>query len=335
MRKAIFLRYLSAILPMTIWMIGSVSAQTPLGPGTLPAAAAEASGQKAGSVLVFSSYTSSVTNNAAQNSRISITNTSTNRAAFIQLNFVDAATGLVNGSYLCLTPTQTTTFFSSDLDPGVTGYLIAIAVDGNSGCPISHNFLTGSAAVKFASGHFALYGAEAFSALFTQILPGCEVNAITARIAFDGVSYNLAPRALSLDRIRSNADGNSTMLVVSRLDGDTLNGFSALGGLTGIIFNDAPTPFPFTAQSASCQFRVTLSDNSQTTSTPFTSIIKAGTSGWLKVFATADVAVAGIAIQFNQNAPATRTAFNGGQRLDTLSVTNTGGIIMRIFPPSC
>jgi hypothetical protein len=335
MRRANLTAYLLIMLLAAVTLSTAVHAQTQLGPGTLPPPTSDVSDQKAGSVLVFSIYSSGATSGNVQNTRFSLTNTSVRSAAYVQLIFVDATTGLSNSSYICFTRYQTATFLASDIDPGVTGYLIAITVDNETGCPISHNFMTGMASVKFPSGHAASYGAETFSALYSGLLNGCGNLSVTARIAFDGVSYNRAPRALALDKVRSNNDGYSTLLVVSRLDGDLINGISGLGTLFGALFDDAGTSYPFSAPGPTPQFRTMLSNNFPATSPPFTSAIPGGRSGWLKIFSSEDVGIVGVAIQFNANAGLDRTAFSGGQNLDKLTLTDKSALIMRVFPPSC
>ncbi len=313
----------------------AVQAQTPLGPGSLLPSSSEASDQKPGSALIFNFYTSGVANANAENTRISITNTSAASSVAVRLYFVDASNGLTSGNFICLTPLQTSTFLASDIDPGVAGYIVAIAVNQANGCPISHNFLTGNAFIKLASGQAANLGAMAFAALYTGDMPGCNPLGVTTRIAFDGVAYNRAPRALALDKLRSPADANSTLLVLSRLEGDLVNGVPAIGAFSGTLFDDTGAAFPFNATASACQFRAALTNTFPATTPAFNAAIPAGRSGWLNVFAATDVALLGAAINFNANAGSVRTAFTGGHNLDTLTVTTTGGFTIRVFPPSC
>ena len=88
---------------------------------------------------------------------------STPRTAFVHLFFVDGTTCSIADSIVCLTPNQTMTSLASELDPGVTGYLIAVAIDSN-GCQIRVNPLIGDEYVKFDSGYFGIYGAEQIAA---------------------------------------------------------------------------------------------------------------------------------------------------------------------------
>src|SRR5215471_16008067 len=60
---------------------------------------------------------------------------------------------------------QKASFTTSDADPGTRGYIVAVAVDGLTGCPANFNFLIGDEYVKYASGHAANLGAEAIAAI--------------------------------------------------------------------------------------------------------------------------------------------------------------------------
>ena len=172
-----------------------------LGPGNViptivpgEGVAAPPSDQKPGSVLFYPVYTSSSDPNR-QNTRISMTNVHGSRAANLHLFFVDGSTCAVADAYVCLTPNQTASFLASDLDPGTTGYLIAVATDTN-GCPINFNYLIGDEFVKFASGHQANLSAEAVPAIVGSLVacPGSE-----ARIRFNGIEYAPVPATLALD----------------------------------------------------------------------------------------------------------------------------------------
>ncbi|MBK8316609.1 MAG: hypothetical protein IPL01_22390 [Acidobacteria bacterium] len=177
-----------------------------LGTGVIPDAKSPASDQKAGSVLFYNIYSSDAANYNAQNTRISITNTHPVLRATVHLFFVDGVSCTAADQYLCLTPNQTYTFLASDIDPGTTGYLVAVAVD-DRGCPIDFNYLIGDEYIKLNSGHAANLGAEAISALAGG-LPLCDLNSTTATLNFDGVSYNGVPRVLAVDNIPAKGDSN-------------------------------------------------------------------------------------------------------------------------------
>src|SRR4030095_15141698 len=109
--------------------------------------------QKAGSLLFFNIYTSSTTNPASQNTSITITNTSDSQAAFVHIYFIDGTSCSVADRFFCLTRLQTLTFYADEQDPGITGYIVAYAVDGIEGSPRRFNYLVGVEYVKFATGH--------------------------------------------------------------------------------------------------------------------------------------------------------------------------------------
>ena len=310
----------------------TLNCQTP-GPAILFPPASEASDQKAGSVLIYNIYTSGATSGNTQNTRINITNSHPTRASFVHLFFVAEGCSIAD-SYICLTGNQTASFLASDLDPGTTGYLVAVAVDGILGCPTSHNYLIGDEYVKFTSGHAANLGAIAF----TQIaggLPLCDGNSVTAALNFDGVSYNRTPAALALDNVGSRADGNDTLLILNRIGGNLGIGASTLGTLFGVMYDDAENALSFNV-SGSCQLRNSISNNFPRTTPRFETFVPAGRTGWLKVFnQTGAIGITGAAINFNPNASSSAGAFNQGHNLHKLTLTNTASYIIPIFPPSC
>ena len=304
----------------------------PVGPGGIFPAAAEASDQKAGSVLVYNIYTSGATSGNTQNTRINITNTHLSLPAYVHLFFV-AESCAVADSYICLTGNQTASFLASDLDPGTTGYLVAIAVNA-IGCPTSFNYLIGDEYVKFTTGHAANLGAIAFSQLAGG-LPVCDGTSNTAAINFDGISYNRTPATLALDNVGSRADGNDTLLILNRIGGNLGIGASSLGTLFGIFYDDAENALSFSV-TGGCQLRNSITNNFPRITPRFETFVPAGRSGWLKVFnQTGAVGITGAAINFNPNAASSAGAFNQGHNLHHLTLNNSMSYIIPVFPPSC
>jgi len=303
-------------------------------PGLQYPETAEVSDQKAGSVLFYNLYTSGPTNGNQQNTRINITNTSATTDADVHLFFV-ADNCQVADSYICLTPNQTSSFLTSDIDPGVTGYIVAVAVN-RLGCPVSHNFLIGDAYVKISTGHAANLGAEAFAAIFNENLPGCNDNSTTAELKFNGDKngYNAAPRVLAASNIPSRTGGNDTMLILNRVGGNLATGAFTIGSLFGLLYDDIETPYSFQI-SGGCQFRSSLTNNTPRTTPRFETVIPAGRSGWLKVWSLADNAILGAMINFNPGTNAQANAFTGGHNLHKLTLSTTATYTIPIFPPSC
>jgi len=302
-------------------------------PGLTYPPASPVSDQKAGSVLMYNVYTSSISAPNSQNTRVNITNTSATSIANVHIFFVDGATCSIADSFICLTPNQTASFLASDVDPGTTGYILAVATN-DLGCPINSNFLIGDAYVKFASGHAANLTAEAFSAV-AGAPAACDGASITALLAFDNVSYNAAPRVIADDNIPSRADGNDTLLIIDRLGGSLATGSSTLGSLFGVVYDDAENPLSFTFTAGVCQFRSSLSSNFPRLAPRFENFIPAGRSGWLKVFSLSDIAIVGSAINFNPNAGTAANAFNGGHNLHKLTLTTAATVTIPVFPSNC
>ena len=305
-------------------------------PGLLYPATSEVSDQKAGSILFYNFYSSGATSGNTQNSRINITNTSTTSAAFVHLFFV-ADSCQVADSFICLTANQTASFLASDIDPGVSGYIVAVAVDGVNGCPLNFNFLIGDEYIKLSTGHQANLGAEAFAALFAGSLPGCDGNSTTATLNFNGAvtGYNAAPRVLAASNIPSRADGNDTLIIINRVGGNLATGAATLGTLFGLLYDDAESVFSFSV-TGGCQLRGSLSNTFPRTTPRLEQIIPAGRSGWLKISNNAaDIGILGAMINANANAGAQANAFNGGHNLHKLTLSAAASYTMPVFPPSC
>lgn len=325
---------LKLLLRAALLLTLTASAVWAADPGLPIPASAAINDLKPGSVLVYSYFTSSAAAPAAQNTRFSITNLNTAESVFVHLFYVDGTTCSVADVFVCLTANQTVSLLASDLDPGMTGYLVAVAVD-SSGCARSFNFLAGDAAVLLASGHRAIYNAESIAALYTGTLPGCDASSTTATLNFDGVSYNQLPRVLALDKISSAVEGNSTLLVVNRIGGNLASSAARLGPVFGILYDDDGDPHSFTFDVPSCQSAQILSAEFPRTTPPFTSVIPAGRTGWLKLWADGDVGILGVALQFNPNTATSRNAFSGGDNLHKLTLSTANSLIVPVIVPSC
>jgi uncharacterized repeat protein (TIGR01451 family) len=291
------------------------------------------SDQKVGSILIFNLYSSNAANPAIEDTRINITNTNTTDAATVHLFFIEDDTGQVSDGYLCLSPNQTTAFLASDIDPGVTGYLIAVATDEATGCPVNFNFLLGDEYVRLSSGHAANLGAEALAAL-AKVPCKCDENSVIAELAFDGVNYNQAPRTLMASNLPSPGDGNSTLLVINRVGGDLTRQAETIGEFTGWLFDDLERGFSFSARGG-CQFRQMLSNNFPRTAPRFTQILPSGHAGWMKLAGASDIGITGAVFVLNDNAKTNTYAFSGGRNLHKLRLTDSARIALPVFLPKC
>lgn len=306
------------------------------GPGSIPGyvATSEVSDQKAGSILFYPIYTSDAANPNTQNTRISITNISASEHAIIHLYVVDGSSCSVLDAFLCLTPSQTTTFLASDFDPGATGYIMAVAVDQN-GVPMAANCLIGDEYVKFATGHATNLGAEAIAAV-NMNPAGTSTTNTTATLRFDGLSYNALPRILAVDSIGSRADQNDTLLIVNAVGGNFTRNAQTIGSLFGYLYDDAEAVYSFTQNVSTCQYRTTLSNNFPRIFQGFNNVIPAGRTGWMRFWTpTTDTALFGVAINRNPNAAANSGAFNQGHNLHKLALTTATTITVPVITPAC
>lgn len=293
------------------------------GAGAPIPATTDVSGQVAGSVLIYNLYTSTV-NTDRQDTRMTLTNTNPVSPVYVHLFFVDGQTCSSVDRFVALTPNQTTSFLASDLDPGVTGYMIAVATD-STGCPISFNYLIGNEFVKFESGHRADLAAVSIPA------PGSityDPTSPTATLQFDGLTYSKLPRALAISNLASLAEGNQTMLIVNRLGGDLTSQIGSPGKLFGLLFDDTETASSFSLNSASCQLRGVLSQNFPRTVPRYDQVIPAGRSGWMKFWSEQNFALSGSMINYNGS-----KAFNQGHNLHALTLTDSVTFTIPVYPP--
>ncbi|MGE0128843.1 MAG: SdrD B-like domain-containing protein [Blastocatellales bacterium] len=296
---------------------------SPVGPGTsLPG----------WSVLIYPVYTSSPTNPDAENTRVNLTNTSPTKNACVHLFLVDGESCSVADAFVCLTPNQTASMLMSELDPGTMGYLVAVAVDCETGCPTNLNTLIGDEYVKFDSGFQGNLMAECIAAINP---PSCDANATSATLDFDGVAYSQLPSVVALDNIPSAGDDNSTLLVLDRIGGNLATGVGALGSIFGILYNDTENAFSFSVTSKTCQIKQTLSNDFPRTSPRLDSVIPPGRSGWMKLWATSGAGVVGAMFNYNPNTATSASAYSGAHGLHALKLQPGVSFTIPIFPPSC
>lgn len=306
---------------------------------------AVSSDQRTGSVLIFPIYSSSATNPNQQNTRINLTNVHGALPAYLHLFFVDGTSCSVADNFLCLTPNQTSSFLVSDFDPGITGYIIAVAVDSR-GCPTSFNYIIGSEFIKLTSGHSAQLGAEASPAILPLTGPdpySCSAVASTAELIFDSTlpaapatarHYARFGRVIAADGLPSRADGNDTKIVIDRIGGNLGLGAATLGTMFGIFYDDAESALSFTF-TGSCQFIDSLSNSFPRTTPRFETFIPAGRTGWVKIGLTANLGDDGAIIGAVLNNRTVSSGYNGGRNFHKLTLSNSASLIIPVFPPSC
>lgn len=282
------------------------------GPGLPIPPGSAGTGLQAGAVLIFNAYSSAA--DRTHDSAISLTNTSPSEGVDLRLYLVDGQSGRVEDLLMTLTPNQTLRALMSDLDPGTTGFIIAVAVNVQ-GCPRDFNYLTGEVMVRFESGHAASLTALAIPAI-ASLTTICPPGSNSSTLSFDGTTYQQLPRTLAVNSIPSRLDGASTLLILNRIGGDLSSGINPLGSINGSLYNDLEARWDFRISSAGPQLRGVLSSGSfPRTTLRFENVIPTGRTGWMRVFAEDDTAISG-AVLFDST-----DGLSGGHNLHLLTLT--------------
>jgi hypothetical protein len=290
-------------------------------PGAPIPSSAPLSDQKVGSLLFYNKYISSATNPAIENTRISITNTHPRETAFVHLYFVDGVTCSVADSLICLTANQTASFLTSDIDPGVQGYLIAMAVESNLGLPIQFNFLMGDEYIKESTQHSDSLAAVAVA--MSGPAPTLNPDGFTATINFDGVQYNQLPRVVAISSIPSQVD-HTTNLILYSPTRNLVSGGGIDGRVFAIVYDDTENPYS-SSFALKCYLQTPLMILMRTTPR-LNNIIPQGRTGWLKMWEVGGAPLLGAVL--------TKGGAHGGRNLHLLTLTSTT-ITVPVFPPSC
>lgn len=287
-----------------------------------------ANNNRPGSVLFFPYYASSLTAPQRENTRFTFTNTDGARGVVLHLFFVSADDCRVADTFLCLTAGQTTSLLASEYDPGERGFLMAIAVDGRTGCPINFNYLIGSEYIKLLSGHASNLSAFSIAAM-TGGPAACDPGETTASLRFNGTDYTLVPRALAVNNIQSPVDDNNTLLILNRIGGSYSTGTATrLSDLQGLVYDDTERGYSFQFDPTGCQYVRRIFDGAPRISPPLAKVIPRGRSGWMRIQPVADSAMFGAVINLTPN------GFSHGHTLHALSYTDAS-ITIPIRPPAC
>jgi len=328
-------------------------------PGTAIPASSEASDMKQGALLIYNYYKSDANNVSSNDTKINITNTNVTSSVVVHFFFVGGCT--VADFKTELTQSQTYSFLVSDFDPSTTGYIVAVA-ESESGLPINFNYLIGDlyykdsskqanlSAVSFAAqwaNSDSLNGATADGAAVSGsnplvlgsltpegygTIPGGSDAASTVRITFGTTGhYNALANALAVSNIPSQAAGDRVFLIINRPVGD----FAVTGGaattLFGLLYDDAEQSQSFQLPMGSCQYAKVIDDSNPRTAPRFSTVIPAGRTGWMKLYATSgNGGIVGAAMTYNQTI---LTNFMGGHNLHVITKTNASQVsTLPVFP---
>ncbi|HKX26301.1 MAG TPA: hypothetical protein VJ302_01285 [Blastocatellia bacterium] len=232
-----------------------------------------------GSVLFFNRYTSNPNTAQQADTQINITNTNANDSAAVHLFFVDGATCSIADFILSLTPSQTVSFLMSDLDPGVDGYIIAVATEG--GVPTQFNWLVGSAYIRENDGRQATLPATTI----TKLSPGPIDQGLDGnyRLTFNGTDYDRLPNAVAVTSFNSETTDSNNLIIYSPTTNLTFGSADPINTFV-LLFDDQENSI-----SSSFTLRCYKVDS-------FTSLfnrsgginrhVPAGRTGWVKISST-------------------------------------------------
>jgi hypothetical protein len=326
-------------------------------PGMLGDASSAALGDgvhdmKPGSVLFYNYYTSDPTNTFQVDTFVNLTNINPAQDIAVHLFFIDSTTCNIADAFICLTRNQTASFRASDIDPGVAGYLIAVAVD-SQGRPAGFNYLAGDALIGTPTGHRFLLPAVAAARRDGNYASPANDDEISSTMFFNGDQYDYLPQTLVLDSFPSQVAGigapaaNTALYVYSPQPNLAVpDAFS--GSLFFLIHDDEENTFSGTTSFAcflpSAKQRIT----SIRTTPNVNTIVPSGRTGWASFYGIGDRTVvrntSGDSTTLSHvplmGATATRFGnFNGGHNLRYATVFGgcSGGysITIPLIPPDC
>lgn len=254
-------------------------------PGTALPATSEASDQKPGSLVIYNYYSSDSANQNQRNTTLNITNTSVNRSVIVHFFFVTQSCSVADFKSN-LTQNQTLSLSLSDVDPDVTGYVMAVA-ENAEGLPIAHNFLIGDLYFRDAEKSVGL-AAISFAANWTAgaAIPSGSGASPSVTIQFNGQAggYNRLPAAVAMANFPSRAAGDRTMLILNSIGGDyAIEAGLGTRSIFGLLYDDMEQSQSFSL-SFNCQYARVLDDSNPRVVPRLSTAIPAGRTGWIKLY---------------------------------------------------
>ncbi|MBS1812589.1 MAG: hypothetical protein JST84_30760 [Acidobacteria bacterium] len=251
------------------------------------------SDQKAGSLLAYPYYTSRAQDR--RDTRVSISNIGP-RSVTVHMFMLDGSSCNQADQFVCLTPNASIAFKASELDPEVTGWVLAVAVDSLTGYPITANSLIGNALVTDGD-YVGNYGAEAFWSKGdpSTINPATSGGFGTATLNFNGGDttapavggYDFLPSQFAIE-LQSTNDSTGQKLITIGMTGDITSGGAKGAGQVGIgqIYNGNEKPFGSFSKilNEGCQATAVISASVPRVPLGMTYLIPAGQVGTMKFF---------------------------------------------------
>src|SRR5215468_2144719 len=244
-------------------------AQTyPIGPSHL-------SGMKPGSVLFYNKYTSNPSNPDQGDTQINITNTNQTADSDIHLFLVDGSTCSVADSFISLTANQTTSFRVSDFDPGITGYIVAVAIAG--GAPTQFNWLIGDEYTRESDNRVANLAAVSIARVSSaDVLPDVDG---TASLIFNGTEYERLPASVALSSFNSQVDAN-TQVNIYVPSANLITGGASTTSLFLLVYDDTERVVSTTVR-VGCLTTIQLS-SLRLVGGNINNLVPSGRTGWIR-----------------------------------------------------
>ncbi|MFN7928655.1 MAG: hypothetical protein U0Y68_12030 [Blastocatellia bacterium] len=251
-----------------------------------------ASDQKAGSLLVYPYYTSKA--QERRDTRISMSNIGF-KAVTVHVFVMDGGTCSQADQFICLTPNASVAFKASDVDPEITGWIFAVAVDPLTGYPITANALIGNALVSDGD-YVGNYSAEAFWAKGdpSTVTPASTGAYGSAVLNFNGCDtttaaggYDLMPTQF-VTEIQSTNDCFGQKLVTVGLTGSVVASSPKGAGQVGVgqVYNGNEKPFGSFSRilNDGCQATAVISASVPRVPLGMSVLIPGGQVGTMKFF---------------------------------------------------
>ena len=294
------------------------------------------SDQKAGSLLVYPFYTSRAQDK--RDTRVSISNIGP-QAVTVHMFMLDGSSCSQADQFVCLTPNASIAFKASELDPEVTGWVMAVAVDNLTGYPITANSLIGNALVSDGD-YVGNYGAEAFWSKGdpSTINPATSGAFGTATLNFNGGDttapavggYDFLPSQFAVE-LQSTNDSTGQKLVTVGMVGDITLGSPKGAGQVGIgqIYNGNEKPFGSFSKilNDGCQATAVISASVPRVPLGMMYLIPAGQVGTMKFFTGG-----GVGLLLTPKTLGNK--WNGIRSLHKIS-TVSKTLIIPVFTPAC
>lgn len=201
-----------------------------------PAGNSHISDMKPGSVLFYNRYSSNPSNPQMGDTQINITNVSQSQGASVHLFLVDGSSCTIADSFIGLTPNQTASFLVSDFDPGIQGYIVAVATGGGGAGPTQNNNLVGSEFIRETDGRTAYLQAIAVAKRSAGDVIPDEFG--QANLNFNGVDYEQLPMSLAVSTFNSQTSDSNTLVIYTPSSNLIVGAVSTVSVFT-LLYNDA------------------------------------------------------------------------------------------------